>query len=47
MELLASLPPSTEQVLRKELATIEAVWEKLRQESPTLPTIDGRESRKI
>lgn len=38
IELLATLPPETEQELKDELIAIENTWEKIRQESPTIPT---------
>ncbi|SFG10043.1 hypothetical protein SAMN05518865_108120 [Duganella sp. CF458] len=38
IELVATLPPSSDEELRKELLSIESRWAKLREESPTLPT---------
>jgi hypothetical protein len=38
IELLATLPPTTDSELREALAAIEESWSKLREESPTLPT---------
>jgi hypothetical protein len=38
IELLQSFPPASEGEVKAELLSIETVWAKLREESPTLPT---------
>lgn len=38
IELLSTLPPSSEADLRSALEGIEETWSKLREESPTLPS---------
>jgi len=38
VELLATLPPGTDEEIKNELITIEAEWDKVREESPNLPT---------
>jgi hypothetical protein len=38
LELLATMPPESDEALKEELNSIEAEWEKVREESPNLPT---------
>ncbi|MYM63331.1 SLATT domain-containing protein [Pseudomaricurvus sp. HS19] len=38
IELLAVLPPATDEALKRELADIELEWDRVREESPNLPT---------
>lgn len=38
LEMLAAIPPENDAQLKNELEAIEAEWEKVREESPNLPT---------
>lgn len=38
IELLASMPPPTQEELKQQLTTIEDRWSKVREESPTIPS---------